>query len=295
MRPRFSGVYIPLVTPFREGKLDREALARLIERLIPAGIAGLAPCGTTGESPTLSHSEHRQMIEWTVEISAGRVPVIAGSGSNCTAEAVMLTRDAEAAGADAVLVVCPYYNRPSQEGIIAHYRQVAACTRLPVIIYNIPKRTGVNIEPAAIVELSKVDNMVGMKQSSSDLAQTMEIIASTEEFSVLSGDDDMIFPICCLGGTGAIAASAHLLTAEWCRLPELVAAGRLDEARTLHYRLLPLQKALFMEPNPAGIKAALEMVGLPVGDPRMPLAPATERCRQALASVLDRLGALAPA
>jgi len=293
-RPQFGGVYIPIVTPFRDGRPERGLLARLIEHFIAEGAAGIAPCGTTGESATLSHDEHRRVIEWTVEICAGRAPVIAGTGSNSTAEAIDLTRHAKAAGANAALVICPYYNRPTQHGLLAHFTTLAEAVEIPMIIYNIPSRTAVNMEARTAIELSKIPNIVGIKEASGNLTQVGEIIAGAEEFSVLSGDDGLLFPVCCLGGTGGIAASAHVATREWAQIPGLVAQGRIAEARQAHHRLMPLVKALFAETNPSPVKAALEMLGFEVGDPRLPLVPASAACRSAVQTELKALG-LVPA
>jgi len=291
-RARFSGIHIPVVTPFKEGEFDRDTMALLIDRLIEAGVNGIAPCGTTGESATLSHPEHRQVIEFTVQAAAKRAQVIAGTGSNSTAEAIALTQHAEGAGAEAALVICPYYNLPTQQGLVEHFRAVADATSLPIIMYNIPKRTGVNMEAATTIELSRVPNIVGIKEASGDLNQIMAIIAGTEDFNVLTGDDALLYPLCALGGHGGIMAAAHIATEQWVRLWRCVEAGELTEARKLHYHLLPLVKALFYETNPTPLKAALEMLGIPVGNPRAPLLPAMQQCRQALTRELGRIGLL---
>jgi 4-hydroxy-tetrahydrodipicolinate synthase len=291
-RARFAGIHIPLVTPFREGEFHPATMAALIDRLIAAGVNGIAPCGTTGESATLSHDEHQRVVEFAIEATGGRVLVIAGTGSNSTAEAIALTRHAQAAAADAALVICPYYNRPTQRGLIEHFRRVADATALPIIMYNIPKRTGVNMEAATTIELSRVPNIVGIKEASGDLEQIMEIIAGTEDFDLLTGDDALLYPLGALGAHGGIVAAAHVATEQWVRLWRHLAAGELAPARQLHYHLLPLVKALFYESNPSPVKAALEMLGLPVGPPRPPLLPATEGCRQALTRELGRLGLL---
>jgi len=292
-RARFSGIHIPVVTPFDQGnRFDRATMALLIERLIAAGVNGIAPCGTTGESATLSYDEHREVIESVIAATAGRALVIAGTGSNSTAEAVALTRHAERAGADAALIICPYYNRPTQQGLIEHFRTIADSTALPIIMYNIPKRTGVNLEAATAVELSRVPNIVGIKEASGDLDQIMQIIAHTEDFDLLTGDDALLYPLAALGAHGGILAAAHIATEQWVRLWRCAEAGEMTEARKLHYRLLPLVKALFHETNPTPLKAALEMLGIPVGNPRLPLLPATAACRQALTRELGRLGLL---
>ncbi|UCH34463.1 MAG: 4-hydroxy-tetrahydrodipicolinate synthase [Armatimonadota bacterium] len=292
-RARFSGIYIPIVTPFNQANdFDAQTMAALIDRFIAAGVNGIAPCGTTGESATLSYDEHRQVIEATVRAAAKRGAVIAGTGSNSTAEAIALTQHAERVGADAALVICPYYNRPTQQGLVEHFRAVADATSLPMIMYNIPKRTGVNMEAATTIELSRVPNIVGVKEASGDLEQIMHIIAGTEDFTVLTGDDALLYPLGALAAHGGIMAAAHIATEQWVKLWRHVEAGELPEARKLHYHLLPLVKALFYETNPTPVKAALEMLGIPVGNPRSPLLPATEGCRQALTRELGRLGLL---
>ena len=292
-RARFSGIHIPVVTPFdKANRFDPRAMQLLIDRLIAAGVHGVAPCGTTGESATLSHDEHREVIEFTVKATGRRALLIAGTGSNSTAEAIDLTRHAERVGADAALLICPYYNRPTQQGLIEHFRAVADSTSLPIIMYNIPKRTGINMEAATTVELSRLPNIVGIKEASGDLDQIMQIIAHTEDFDVLTGDDQLLYPVCALGGHGGIMAAAHVATEQWVKLWRCVEAGDCAEARKLHYHLLPLVKALFYESNPIPLKAALEMLGIPVGNPRLPLLPATEGCRQALTRELGRLGLL---
>jgi 4-hydroxy-tetrahydrodipicolinate synthase len=288
-----KGVFVPNITPFSAQELDEAALRKLIDYLIEKGASGLVPCGTTGESATLSHQEHRRVVELTIAHVAGRVPVIAGTGSNSTAEAIALTQHAEQAGADAALLICPYYNRPSQAGLIAHFTHVAEATSLPVIMYNIPKRTGVNMEAPTAAELSRLPNIVGIKEASGDLAQITEVIRLADPgFSVLSGDGNMTFAVCCLGGTGAILAEAHILPAEWCRMVTLIAEGKIAQARGIHYRLLPLMKALFLETNPAPVKAAMEVLGLADGKTRLPLLPATESCRAVVREELTKLGLL---
>ncbi len=288
---QLKGIFAPNVTPFSAHTVDEPSLRRLLDYLIEQGISGLVPCGTTGESATLSHAEHRRVVELTVEHVAGRVPIIAGAGSNSTAEAIELVRHAEGAGADAVLVICPYYNRPSQEGLIAHFTAVAEAISIPVLIYNIPKRTGVNMEAATTAKLSQVPNIVGIKEASGDLNQVAEIIGQAKPgFAVFSGDGDMTFPICCLGGVGGILADAHIKPGEWLRMVELIADEKIAEARKLHYRLLPISHALFKETNPAPVKAVLELLGICSAETRLPLLPASEACRALLREELGKLG-----
>ena len=287
------GVFVPNITPFSAQKVDEAALKRLLDYLIEQGASGVVPCGTTGESATLDHNEHRHVVELTIRHVAGRVPVIAGTGSNSTAEAIELTKHAEQTGADAALLISPYYNRPMQSGLIEHFAAVARAVSLPILMYNIPKRTGVNMEPETVAALSKVPNIVGIKEASGDLNQVNEILRLVEPgFAVLSGDGNMTFAICCLGGVGGILADAHILPREWVRMVELIAAGEIARAREIHFRLLPIAKALFMETNPVPTKAAMEMLGLVGGETRLPLLPATEKCRAVLREELGKLGLL---
>lgn len=286
----FQGIHVPLVTPFLKNKVDKRSLKRLINLVIKEGASGLVPCGTTGEAPTLSHEEHMEVIRLTVEEAKGRVPVIAGTGSNETEKAIEFTKYAERVGADGALVVGPYYNRPTQAGLYEHYKAVAKNTRLPIIIYNIPIRTGRNIETDTVIKLSKIPNIVGIKEASADINQVMNIIKGTENFTVLSGEDHLILPLCCLGGQGAIVASAHVAIADFVNMWRLVGENRLEEARALHYKLLPLIRVFFSEANPSPIKAALAMLGIISSDEvRLPLVPATPICKQALKAELKRL------
>ena len=292
-RTVFTGVHVPIVTPFgADGEVSAPALKTLIDWVIDNGASGIVPCGTTGESATLTHEEHQRVIALTVEYTAGRVPVIAGTGSNCTAEAVNLTIAADELGVDGMLSIAPYYVRPSQQGIIEHFKAVAACTAKPIIMYNIPKRTGINMDASTIIELSKVENITGVKEASGDIAQVMDIIDGSEEFSVLTGDDNLLFTLTTLGGQGGICTSSHFLPGEWVRMVDLIKANRLDEARDLHYRLLPLAKALFTEPNPVPLKAGLNMLGIEVGLPRLPMIPASEKCQAQVRTALQGLGLL---
>ena len=286
-----KGVFVPNVTPFSAQSVDEAALRRLLDYLLEQDIAGIAPCGTTGESATLSHAEHRRVVELTIEHVAGRKPVIAGAGSNSTAEAIELVKHAEGAGASAVLIICPYYNRPTQAGLIAHFTKLAEAISIPIIVYNIPKRTGVNMEAPTTAQLSHVPNIVGVKEASGDLLQVAEIIRRAKPgFAVLSGDGNLTFPICCLGGVGGILADAHILPGEWSGMVKLIAAGKLEEAREIHYRLLPIGHALFVESNPAPVKAALEMMGVCAAMTRLPLLSATDSCRSLLREELHKLG-----
>lgn len=285
------GVFVPNITPFSAQGVDEDALKRLLDYLLAQNASGFVPCGTTGESATLTHEEHRQVVELTIRHVAGRRPVIAGAGSNSTHEAIGLVEHAEGVGADAVLVICPYYNRPTQPGLVAHFTKVAESTSLPIIMYNIPKRTGVNLEAATAAQLSHVPSIVGLKEASGDLLQISEIIRQSKPgFAVFSGDGNLTFPICCLGGVGGILADAHILPGEWSRMVKLVAAGDISQARQIHYRLLPIGHALFLETNPAPAKAALEILGICPATVRLPLLPATDSCRAVLREELAKLG-----
>jgi 4-hydroxy-tetrahydrodipicolinate synthase len=287
------GVFVPNITPFSAQAVDESALRKVLDYLLEGGASGLVPCGTTGESATLTHDEHRRVVELTIEHVAGRAPVIAGAGSNSTEEAVSLVKHAEDAGAEAVLVICPYYNRPMQAGLVAHFTKVAEGTSLPVIMYNIPSRTGVNMEAATAAELSRVPNIVGIKEASGNLGQVSDIMALAEPgFSVLSGDGNLTFAMCCMGGVGGILADAHILPGEWRRMVELIAKGDLPGARAIHFRLAPLAKALFLETNPVPVKAALEILGVASGEVRLPLMGASDGCRAALREELGQLGLL---
>jgi 4-hydroxy-tetrahydrodipicolinate synthase len=287
---KFEGVYVPNVTPFKDGQVDEDSLRRLVDHLIIGGADGLVPCGTTGESATLSHEEHIDVINMTVEQAAGRVPVIAGIGTNDTNETMRLLERAEKIDVQGYLVVCPYYNRPNQEGILEHFRAVSEVTDRPILVYNIPMRTGRNIEVSTVAELSRIPNIVGIKDASGDINQTMSIIARTREFSVLSGEDHLLFSICCLGGNGGVMASAHVLPEEFGKLYQAARSGDLVEARRLHYHLLPLVKVMFKEPNPAPAKAAMKLMGIIDSDElRLPLLSVSAACREDIAGVLHGL------
>ncbi len=295
-----KGCLIPLVTPFDEkGHLDEAALRGLVNYLIEEQAAdALVPCGTTGESPTLSHQEHMWVIEVVQEETAGRVPVIAGTGSNSTREAIEMTTAAEKLGVDGSLQVCPYYNRPSQEGIYEHFRAVAENTSLPLILYNIPVRTGRNIEVDTIIRLAEIDNIVGIKEASGDIMQASAILERTRaagnDFHVYSGEDPVTFLILCLGGHGCVAAVGHVLGKEFSRMCRLVWEGKLEEAADIHYRVQPLVRALFCEPNPAAIKQALNWMGVPVGGLRQPLLELSEAGKGVLCKAMVELGKADP-
>ncbi|MFA5430719.1 MAG: 4-hydroxy-tetrahydrodipicolinate synthase [Candidatus Omnitrophota bacterium] len=269
----FSGSIVALVTPFKNGKVDEKRLRSLIDFQIENGTSGIVPCGTTGESATLSVREHERVIEISVEQSAGRVPVIAGTGSNSTQEAIQLTVDAAKAGADASLQVSPYYNRPTQKGLYEHFKAVADAAGIPVILYNIASRTGVNIEPETISRLAAdCKNVVGVKEASGSLDQMSRVKALCgEDFDLISGDDSLTLPVLSIGGTGVISVAANIVPADVAGLIDNYVSGKTAEARRLHYRLLPLIKSLFLETNPIPVKTAMGMLGMCEADLRLPL------------------------
>lgn len=287
---KLEGVFVPNVTPFKDGEIDEPSLRKLVDYLVGGGATGLVPCGTTGESATLSHDEHIEVIRVAVEQAAGRIPIIAGIGTNDTRETIGLLERAEMLDVQGYLIVCPYYNRPNQEGIIEHFRAVAEVTDRPIVIYNIPARTGRNIEVNTVSDLARIPNVLGIKDASGDINQAMSIIARTKNFSILSGEDHLLFPICCLGGQGGIMASAHVLPGLFLEMVEAAAAGDLAEARRLHYHLLPLVKVMFKEPNPAPAKAAMKLMGVISSDEmRLPLLSVSAACREDIAGVLHGL------
>jgi 4-hydroxy-tetrahydrodipicolinate synthase len=268
----FGGAIVAIVTPFRNGKVDEAALRQLIEEQIAAGTDGIAPCGTTGESTTLSHEEHDRVIEITIDAVRKRVPVIAGTGSNSTAEALRLTRHAWEAGADGALMVCPYYNRPTQEGLYQHYRTITEEVPIPIIIYNIASRTGVNLLPETLAKLAKLPNIVGVKEASGSLKQMSDVIhLCGPDFTVLSGDDIFTLALLAIGGKGVISVISNVAPADMSGMVDAFVAGDLKKARELHYRMAPLIDALFIETNPIPVKAALWLMGKINYELRLPL------------------------
>ena len=289
----FTGSLVAIVTPFRKGKVDEKALSELIEWQIANGTHGIVPCGTTGESATLSHAEHERVVAFTVEVARRRVPVVAGAGSNSTDEAIALTKHAKEAGADGALLITPYYNKPTQEGLFRHYKAVADAVDLPLVIYNIPGRTGVNMMPSTVARLVSCRTIVGVKEGSGSVQQASEIIqACGDRMAVLAGDDVLTLPILALGGKGVITVTANLAPADMSRLVEAFLAGRVEEARRLHYKLAPLFTALFYETNPIPVKEALSMMGKIDGELRLPLCGMAPDTKQKLASVMKEYGLL---
>ncbi|MCX7765401.1 MAG: 4-hydroxy-tetrahydrodipicolinate synthase [Candidatus Sumerlaeia bacterium] len=287
----FEGTIVAIVTPFKAGKIDETAYAELIEWQLSEGVNGFVPCGTTGESATLTYEEHNYLVRLTVEIVNGRVPVIAGTGSNSTEETLFLTKNAKEHGADGVLLISPYYNRPTQEGLYQHYRCVAEAVDIPQILYNIPGRTAVNINIETVCRLAELPNIVGIKEASGNLDYVSQIVARTD-LTVLSGNDSLTLPLMALGGKGAISVTANATPRLFVDMVNSALAGNWNLARELHYRLFPLFEALFTETNPAGIKSALAMMGKIQNEIRLPLVPMSEANQQRLRQVMNQLALL---
>jgi len=284
-----SGSLVALVTPFAGDEVDYDAMDRLIEFQIESGTQGLVPCGTTGESPTLTHEEQDQVTAFTVERAAGRVPVIAGTGSNATAEAIQLTRHARDCGADACLVVNPYYNKPTQQGMYEHVAALAGA-ELPIVLYNIPGRTGIEMSPATVARLyNDIEYVVAIKEATGKLDMASEI-AATCDITILSGDDSLTLPICAVGGSGVISVLANILPGEVRQLCDAITDFDMAAACTQHLKLFPLCKAMFVETNPIPIKASLAMAGMIRNELRLPLTPLSQKCRPELARLLKEFG-----
>ncbi len=290
----FTGVLPAVVTPFKNGAVDEEGLRQLIEFHIENGVHGIVPCGTTGESATLSHEEHDRVVEIAVDQVKGRVPVVAGTGSNNTAEAIRLTAHAKKIGADGVLMISPYYNKPTQEGIYQHYKKVAEEVAIPIVVYNIPGRTASNIEPSTFARLAEIDNIVGVKEASGSMKQITEIIRLCgDKLTVVSGEDYLTYPLMSVGGKGVICVVANIVPRDMANLCNLLLAGDFEKGRELYYRLLPLCHAMFYETNPAPVKAALEMMGkIPSGEVRLPLAAMSDANLAKLRKELEAYGVI---
>ncbi|MFH1068842.1 MAG: 4-hydroxy-tetrahydrodipicolinate synthase [Candidatus Glassbacteria bacterium] len=285
----FTGSIVALVTPFRNGGIDEKALGDLVEFHVANGTSAVLPCGTTGESATMDHEEHVRVIRLVVEAAAGRIKVIAGTGSNSTREAVHLTSQAARLGADAALLVSPYYNKPSQEGLFLHYKTVAESCDIPQILYNVPSRTGKNIEPETVARLAGLKNIVAIKEASGSLDQTSQI-ASLCDITILSGDDSLTLPLMSVGAVGVISVAANVVPAKVAALCRAWLDGRPEEARRVHYELFPLFKALFVESNPIPVKAAVAAMGLITEEYRLPLCPLAEANRRKLMEVMKHMG-----
>ncbi|MDQ0482912.1 4-hydroxy-tetrahydrodipicolinate synthase [Guptibacillus hwajinpoensis] len=286
----FGKVLTAMVTPFdRKGYIDFAKTEQLINYLVKNGTDGLVVAGTTGESPTLSSEEKVALFKHSVEIADGRVPIIAGTGSNNTHASIELTKKAEAVGVDAIMIVAPYYSKPSQKGLYEHYKAIAESTKLPVMIYNIPGRSVVNMTAETIVDLSKIDNIVSVKEASGDLDQITEIISQTEEsFSVYSGDDGLTLPIMSIGGDGVISVASHVLGNEMQEMIAAYEAGEVKKATSIHHQILPIMNELFKAPSPSPVKTALQLKGMDVGSVRLPMIPLTAEERSSLAAALTK-------
>ena len=288
----FRGAFVAIVTPFTDGRVDEQALVDLIEFHIANGTHGIVPCGTTGESATMSHDEHHRVVELTVKTVNGRVPVVAGSGSNSTSEAIDLTKYAKQAGADAVLMVSPYYNKPSQEGLYHHYKTVAETVDIPIILYNVPSRTSSNILPETVARLAQIDNIVGIKEATGDLNQVSDVIRLCPDgFAIMSGDDFTSMPTVLLGGTGVISVTSNVVPKDMAQMMDAALAGDLATARSLHYKLFPLMQAMFYDTNPVPAKKSLELMGkIKSGTPRLPLCPMNDETLVRLKAALADYG-----
>ena len=291
----FTGCGTALVTPFRKDQsLDEETLRKLVRRQIEAGIDFLVPCGTTGESPTLTHAEHLRVVEITLEQAKGKVPVLAGAGGYNTAEVIQLAKELSHMGADGILSVTPYYNKPTQEGLVQHFRAIANAVPLPIVVYSIQGRTGVNVEPATLKRLAEIDNIIGVKEASGNIGQMAAVIHLLPEgFTVLSGDDAITIPLIALGGRGVISVVANEIPAEFSKLTKLALAGDFAAARALQRRWFSLMEVNFCEVNPGPVKAAMAMMGLLEPVFRLPMVPPSEANRAKIEAVLASSGLLA--
>jgi 4-hydroxy-tetrahydrodipicolinate synthase len=283
----FSGSMVAVVTPFANGSVDQQALRSLVEFHLENGTDAIIPCGTTGESATLSHAEHDQVVELVIEAVNGRVPVIAGAGSNNTAEAIRLTRHAKEAGADGVLLITPYYNKPTQEGLFQHFSAIAGKVEIPMVLYNVPSRTGTDILPSTVARLAKIPEIVGIKEATGCMVRATELVTSCgPDFAVISGDDGTFFPMLCVGGKGVISVTANIVPDLMASLYDNFTAGNYDMARGLHHRLLKLTQTMFIETNPVPVKESLVMMGKVKLELRLPLCPLSAGSRETLRSVL---------
>jgi 4-hydroxy-tetrahydrodipicolinate synthase len=289
----FSGTFTAIVTPFKDGQVDEAAFKKLIRFGVDGGVSGFVPCGTTGESPALSHEEHNRVIELTVKEVAGQVKVLAGTGSNSTEEAIALTRHAKAVGADAALMVSPYYNKPTQEGLYLHFKAVAEAVDIPILVYNIQGRTAVNIENQTMERLAGIPNIVGVKEASGSIMQMSEVIRRCGSgFDVLSGDDQMTFPLMALGGKGVISVVTNIAPDKMSSLVNTMLAGEIDKARAMHFDIFELCQAMFLETNPIPVKAALGLMGKIEPAFRLPLCPPSQSNLGKLKTVLEKYGIL---
>ena len=283
----FRGSLVAIVTPFENGKLDQKRFKTLIEFQIKNGTSGIVPCGTTGESATLSLEEHERIVELSVETVAGRVPVIAGTGSNNTAEAVTLTKHAKSAGVDAVLLISPYYNKPTQQGIYLHFKTIAEEVDIPIVLYNIASRTGINNEPATVAKLAQLKNIVAIKEASGNISQMAQVKRLCgDNIALISGDDALTLPVLAIGGIGVISVVANIVPKETAEMINQFEKGNIEESRKIYYSLLSLIKAMFIETNPAPVKTAMGMMGLIKSQLRLPLSPLLPESKEKLKKIL---------
>ncbi|UCD36367.1 MAG: 4-hydroxy-tetrahydrodipicolinate synthase [Nitrospiraceae bacterium] len=287
----FQGSIVAIVTPFRDNKIDEKALGELIEWHIAQGTNAIVPCGTTGESATLEYDEHYRVIEVTIKAVNGRVPVIAGTGANATDETIKMTKKAKDLGADGALLVAPYYNKPTQEGLYRHYRAVAEAVDIPQVLYNVPGRTAVNMLPETVARLAEIHNIVAIKEATGNMAQVSDVIRLCgDRMAVLSGDDFTTFPLMLLGGTGTISVSANVAPGDVSAMCRALLEGRIEDARQLHFRMDPLNKAMFIETNPIPVKTALSLMGKIQEEMRLPLCPMSSENREKLKKALTNYG-----
>ncbi|HEX9860175.1 MAG TPA: 4-hydroxy-tetrahydrodipicolinate synthase [Nitrospirota bacterium] len=287
----FKGSFVAIITPFKDGKVDEQALGSLVDWHIAEGTHGIVPCGTTGESATLNYEEHEHVVEFVVKKVAGRAPVIAGTGSNSTEETIMLTRHAKESGADGALIITPYYNKPSQEGLYRHFKAVADDVDIPIVMYNVPGRTAVNMLPDTVARCAEIKNIVAIKEATANLGQISDIIELCgDKLAVLSGDDFTVLPTLVLGGMGVISVSGNCAPADMAGLCDAYFAGDMDNARRLHYKLQPLNRSMFYDTNPIPVKTALSMMGKCKGDLRLPLCPMSAANDEKLRVALKNYG-----
>ncbi|PYN85605.1 MAG: 4-hydroxy-tetrahydrodipicolinate synthase [Candidatus Rokuibacteriota bacterium] len=288
----FQGSFVAMVTPFRNGKVDEAKLRELVEFHITNGTDGLIPCGTTGEAPSLGHDEHHRVVELVIEAARGRIRVVAGTGSYSTSDAIEMTKHAERAGAAGALVVNPYYNKPTQEGLYRHFRAVAESVAIPILVYNIQSRTAVNVETDTMARLARdVKNIVGVKEASGSLDQMSQVIAACgPDFSVLSGDDNVTLPLLAIGGSGVVSVIANIVPRETAEFVHAALDGDWKRARELHYRLFPLARAAFLETNPIPIKEAMAMAGMIEPEFRLPMCRMSDANREKLRAILKPYG-----
>jgi 4-hydroxy-tetrahydrodipicolinate synthase len=287
----FKGSIVAIVTPFKNNKLDEEALTNLINWHIAEGTSAIVPCGTTGESATLEYEEHYRVIELTIQVVNGRVPVIAGTGANSTDETIKMTKKAKDLGANGALIVVPYYNKPTQEGLFMHYSAIAGTIDIPIVLYNVPARTSLNMLPKTVARLAAIKNIVAIKEASGNIAQVSEVIRLCgDKITVLSGDDFTTFPLMTLGGKGTISVSANVAPRDVSAMCKALLEGRIDDARKLHFKLEPLNKGMFIETNPISVKTALSLMGKIQEEMRLPLCPMSGENKERLKNILINYG-----